>query len=98
MIRPEPARPGPLAVADLAAIWRHTLAQWSRAQADTCVRNLSATSDALARGDRQTQPASFRPGDLEYLCGAHVVDYQQQPERLDVSRVLHQRQDAERNL
>jgi len=38
------------------------------------------------------------PGVQKYLCGSHVVYFLVYTDHLDVIRVLHQRQDAERHL
>ncbi len=98
MARSKPIRLTPLAEADLETIWLYTAAQWSRQQADSYLRDLTGAFAALACGDRQGKPTDIRPGYLKYLCGAHVVYFQNHSDRLDVMRVLHQRQDVERNL
>lgn len=99
-----PSKPGksfrlsPLAEADLEGIWRYTLAQWSLAQADAYLRDLMAAFQSLSSGARQGKATHVRPGYCKYLCGSHVIYYRDHADRLDVIRVLHQRQDAERNL
>lgn len=42
---------------------------------------------------------AFSPAaEAGYLCGSHVVYFLDCADRLDVIRILHQRQDAERHL
>ena len=65
---------------------------------DGYLRDLTAAFQALAAGARQGTTSDVRPGYLKCLCGSHVVYYRNHPDRLDVIRVLHQRQDADRNL
>jgi toxin ParE1/3/4 len=94
----KPVRLAPLAEADLEGIWRYTSAQWSREQADSYLRDLAGAFLELASGTRTGKTSDVRPGYLKCLCGSHVVYYRNHADRLDVIRVLHQRQDAERNL
>lgn len=94
----EPYRLSPLAEADLEEIWLYTLKTWSLEQADSYLRELVTTFEALAAGTRQGREADVRPGYRKYLCGSHVVYFKADADGLNVVRVLHQRQDAERNL
>ena len=93
----KPYRLSPLAEADLEEIWLYTLKHWSMEQADTYHHDLVAACEGLAAGTRQGRP-SVLPGVHKYLCGAHVVYFLDYADHLDVIRVLHQRQDAERHL
>ena len=43
-------------------------------------------------------PVSVLPDFQKYLCGSHVVYFLDCADRLDVIRILHQQQDAERHL
>ena len=94
----KPYRLSSLAEADLEEIWLYTLKHWSMEQADTYHRNLVAAFDGLAAGTKQGRPADVLPYFQKYLCGSHVVYFLDYPDHLDVIRVLHQRQDAERHL
>lgn len=96
--RSRPYRLAPLAEIDLEGIWLYTLAHWSLEQADSYLRDLVATVEALAAGDKRGKSTNVRPDYLKYLCGSHIIYFRDHPDRLDVIRVLHQRQDAERNL
>ena len=94
----KPYRLSPLAELDLEEIWLYTFNRWSMEQADTYHRNLVAAFEALAIGWKQGRPADVLPGFQKYLCGSHVIYFMDYPNHLDVIRILHQRQDAERHL
>jgi toxin ParE1/3/4 len=88
----------PLAEADLEEIWLYTLQHWSLKQADTYHHNFVAAFEGLAAGTKQGLPADVLPGFMKYFCGSHVIYFLDYHDHLDVIRVLHQRQDAERHL
>ncbi|SNR98190.1 toxin ParE1/3/4 [Methylobacillus rhizosphaerae] len=90
-------RLSPLAEADLEEIWLYTFRHWSIEQADSYYRDLVATFEGLVAGTKQGRP-SVLPGYQKYLCGSHVVYFLDYADHLDVIRILHQRQDAERHL
>ncbi|MFT3756384.1 MAG: type II toxin-antitoxin system RelE/ParE family toxin [Pseudoxanthomonas sp.] len=94
----KPFRLSPLAEADLENIWLYTVQQWSRQQADSYLRDLTTAFRELAAGNRQGRATNIRPGYEKYPCGSHIIYYTNHPGHLDVIRVLHKRQDAERNL
>jgi toxin ParE1/3/4 len=94
----KPYRLSPLAERDLEDIWRYTAKHWSLAQADSYHRALMETVEALANGSKQGRPAGVLPGIRKCLCGSHVVFFFDEAQHLDVVRVLHQSQDAERHL
>ncbi|WP_310737536.1 type II toxin-antitoxin system RelE/ParE family toxin [Inhella gelatinilytica] len=79
-------------------MWLYTLKHWSRAQADTYLHELVAAFEGLAAGTKQRRPADVLPDFMKYLCGSHVIYFLNGPAHLDVIRVLHQRQDAERHF
>lgn len=93
----KPYRLSPLAEADLEDIWLYTFRNWSMEQADSYHRSLVAAFEGLAAGTKQGRP-SVLPDFQKYLCGARVVYFRDCTDHLDVIRVLHQRQDAERHL
>lgn len=88
----------PLAEADLEEIWLYTLKNWSIEQADAYHRSLVAAFEGLAAGIKQGRPVDVSPDFQKYLCRSHVIFFLDYPDYLDVIRVLHQRQDAERHL
>ena len=93
----QPYRLSPLAEADLEEIWRYTFRHWSIEQADSYLRSLVAAFEGLAAGAKQGR-SSVLPDFQQYLCGSHVIYFLDYADHLDVIRVLHQRQDAERHL
>lgn len=88
----------PLAEDDLEDIWLYTLEQWSRVQADEYYRSLVTAFDALASGHVQGRKVDVRPGYLKHLCRSHMIYFRDRGDRLDIIRILHQRQDVNRNL
>lgn len=88
----------PLAEADLESIWLYTLENWSIQQADSYHRDLVAAFAALASGQTRGRPASVRQGYLKCPCGAHVIYFRDRGDTLEIVRILHGAQDAERNL
>lgn len=97
-MRGKPYRLSPLAEADLEEIWLYTVEHWSTEQADTYHLDLVATFEGLAAGTKRGRSADVRTGYQKYLCGSHVIYFVDYSEQLDVIRVLHQRQDANRYL
>src|SRR4051794_32003989 len=92
---PVPADPGyslsPLARLDLEDIWTYTRKQWSRRQADTYIREMTAAFTELAQGSRIGLTAEdIRAGYLKYLIGAHIVFYRRRANSIEIIRVLHQ--------
>lgn len=87
----------PAAEADIGEIWDYTANRWGADQADSYTDAIRDACCALARGEKQGRP-SVLPGFKKYLCGSHVVYFLDYADHLDVIRVLHQRQDAERHL
>jgi len=94
----KPYRLSPLAEADLEEIWIYTLKHWSIEQADAYHHKLVAAFEGLAAGTKQGRPADVLPDFRKCLCGSHVVYFLNDQDHLDVIRILHQRQDAERHL
>ncbi|WP_018441892.1 type II toxin-antitoxin system RelE/ParE family toxin [Trinickia symbiotica] len=88
----------PLAESDLEDIWRYTFEHWSIEQANRYHRDLVATMNALARGEKTGRVCIVREGYLQYAVGSHIVFYRETETTLDVSRVLHQRMDIDRHL
>lgn len=90
-------RLSPLAEVDLEEIWLYTLRHWSMEQADTYYRALVDAFEGLAAGTKQGSPSAV-PDFQKYLCGSHAVYFLHHAKHLDIIRILHQRQDAERHL
>jgi len=94
----KPYRLSPLAEADLEDIWLYTLQNWSMAQADIYHNRLVTVFEGLAAGTKQGFRADVLPDFQKYPCGSHAVYFLDYADRLDIIRVLHQRQDPERHL
>jgi toxin ParE1/3/4 len=94
----KPYRLSPLAEADLEEIWLYTLKNWSLEQADTYHNSLVSAFEGLVAGTKRGRPAEVLPNFQKYLCGSHAVYFLDYVDHLDIIRVLHQRQDAERHL
>lgn len=90
-------RVSPLAEADLEEIWLYTFKNWSIEQADSYHRGLVAAFEELAAGTKHGRPSMFREY-KKYLCGSHVIYFRDYPDRIDVIRILHGKQDAEQHL
>lgn len=91
-------RLSPLAEDDLEGIWLYSLQNWSLAQADSYYRSLVAEIEALAAGTKKGRAVDVQPGYLKRSCGAHVIYFRDRGDLLEIIRVLHGRQDVERNI
>jgi toxin ParE1/3/4 len=94
----KPYRLSPLAEVDLEKIWLYTFEHWSLVQADTYHQSFVTAFNELASGKKQGRPSDVLPGFMKYLCNSHMIYFLEYPNHLDVIRILHQRQDAERHL
>ena len=88
----------PLAEIDLEEIWFYTLQTWSLAQADSYLRDLILTFEGLASGTKRGRGVDVRPDYLKCPVGSHMIYFRDRDDQIEVIRVLHQRQDANRNL
>lgn len=88
----------PAAEDDIGEIWDYSADRWGPDQADSYTDAIRDACYALAKGTKRGRPADVLPDFQKYLCGSHVVYFLDYTDHLDVIRVLHQRQDAERHL
>ena len=86
------------ATADLEEIWDYTEGEWGLAQARRYVQELRDTCHALASGERRSRKVDVRPGYLKCLSGSHVIFFRDLSDTLEIVRILHGAQDAERYL
>jgi len=86
------------ASADLNKIWDYTETAWSLAQARKYITEIRDVCRALAGGQKRGRTTSVRPGYLKYPCGSHVIYFRDLGDTLEIVRILHRAQDAERNL
>ena len=90
-----------LAEKDLAGIWRYTLDNWSREQADKYVNGLLNACEDIARAPESVgRPYEHvREGYRKYSYSRHVIFYLIQEDGcVLISRVLHERMDFESHL
>ena len=83
---------------DLNGIWDYTEAEWSLAQARKYTTEIRDVCRALAEGQKRGRATSARPGYLKYPYGSHVIYFRDFGDTLEIVRILHRVQDAERNL
>jgi toxin ParE1/3/4 len=88
----------PAAQADISEIWDYSADRWGPDQADSYTDAIRDACYALARGTKYGRPAEVLPHFQKYLCGSHVVYFLDHVSQLEVIRILHQSQDAERHL
>lgn len=88
----------PAAEADLENIWDHSAANWGPDQADRYTDEVREACRDLAYGIKRARPVDVRKGYMKYAVGAHMIYFRDLGERLEVIRVLHQKQDVTSNL
>lgn len=88
----------PAAQADIDAIWDYSAEHWGPDQADRYTDEIRDACRALAAGRKRGRPVDVAPGYLKYPTGSHVVYARDRGDKLDIIRILHQRQDAEKHL
>jgi toxin ParE1/3/4 len=88
----------PAAEVDIDEIWDYSADRWGPDQADNYIDAIRDACYALAQATKHGRPAKVLPDVQKYLCGSHVVYFLDDSTHLDVIRVLHQRQDAERHF
>ena len=88
----------PLAEIDLEEIWFYTFQMWSPAQADSYLRDVVAAFEALSSSVRTGREVDVRPGYLKCPVGSHMIYFRERKDRIEIIRVLHQRQDVSLNL
>ncbi|EHC5873755.1 type II toxin-antitoxin system RelE/ParE family toxin [Salmonella enterica subsp. enterica serovar Eastbourne] len=84
----------PAAEADIGEIWDYSADRWGGDYTDA----IRDACYALARGTKRGCPVEVFPDFQKYLCSSHVIYFLDYPPHLDVIRILHQRQDAQRHL
>lgn len=89
----------PAAERDLGRIWDYTVETWGRGQARRYLREMQQLCTDLA-ADRLAGRAAdeIRPGCRKVACGAHMIYFRREVDRLVVVRILHQSMDVDRHL
>lgn len=88
----------PAAQADIDAIWDYSADNWGPDQADRYTDEIRDACNALAAGRKRGRPVDVRPGYLKLTTGSHMVYFRDNGDRLEIMRVLHNKQDVERHL
>ena len=90
-----------LAEQDLAGIWRYTLENWSRKQADKYVDGLMDACGEVTEAPDKTGSSyeHVREGYRKYHYGRHVIFFKVlEDESALIVRVLHEKMDFDRHL
>lgn len=88
----------PAAEADIDQIWDYTALTWGVDQADAYTDDIRTACVQLASGALRGRPADVRAGYLKQSIGSHVNYFRDKRDRIEVLRILHQKQDVSRNL
>ena len=88
----------PAAETDPVRIWRHSAEHWGPDQADRYTDDIRHVCQGLAIGTRRGLSVDVRQGYLKCVIGAHMIYFRDHADRVEVDRILHQRQDISRNL
>lgn len=94
----KPVAFSPAAEADIDKIWDYSADRWGVDQADSYTDEIRDACYALAQGKKHGRSVEVLHGFQKYPCGSHTVYFLDYADRLEVIRILHQRQDAERHL
>lgn len=82
----------------MEGIWLYTLDRSSLAQADSYYEDLVAVFEALESGVKRGCMVDLRSGYRKHARGAHMIYFRQEDDRVDITRILHARQEMERHL
>jgi toxin ParE1/3/4 len=89
----------PLATQDIDEIWVYSFDRWGLVRADDYISDLRMRAEALARGDLSGTPADdVAQGLRRLMAGAHVIWFRASDDAVRIVRVLHQRQDVDRDM
>ncbi|MBR0556665.1 type II toxin-antitoxin system RelE/ParE family toxin [Ciceribacter sp. L1K23] len=88
----------PAAEADLNEIWDYSAAAWGVDRADRYIDDIRDGCERLCFGTIRGRPADIRTGYLKHAVGSHMIYFRSSSDRVEIIRILHQRQDANRNL
>lgn len=88
----------PRAEVDIDGIWDYSADNWGPDQADRYTDEIRDACHALASGRKQGQATNVRLGYRKCPTGSHVIYFRDRGDWLEIVRVLHSAQDAERHL
>lgn len=88
----------PAAEADIDGIWDYSAENWGPDQADRYTDEIRDACQALASGRKRGRAADVRRGYLKLTTGSHMIYFRDNGDRLEIIRILHNKQDVERHL
>jgi toxin ParE1/3/4 len=89
----------PKARQDLREIWNYTLQTWGPDQADEYLQQIQQALEKIAEAPLLGSDRGYvRPGLRKISAGSHAVYYFHDDRIVRVSRILHGKRDAEREL
>lgn len=90
----------PKAKADLKAIWIYSAGSWGPDQADSYIRQIDDTCQALAMGRLKGLDVTYiRPGYFKQRTGSHLIFFARPgPSEIVIIRLLHQSMDIGRQI
>lgn len=88
----------PRAEADIEGIWDYSAENWGLEQADRYTDEICDACHALASGRKFGRPTNVRPGYRKCSTGSHVIYFRDRGDWLEIVRILHVAQDAERHI
>lgn len=88
----------PAAEADMDGIWDYSAENWGPDQADRYTDEIRDACNALASAHKRGRTVDVRPGYLKLTTGWHMIYFRDNADRLEIMRILHNKQDVERHL
>lgn len=88
----------PAAVQDLDGIFDYTADRWGLRRAVDYTLALREACQRLANGTAKGRSVTASHGLLRYVVASHVVFFRPAPDRIEVIRILHVRQDPDIHL
>lgn len=88
----------PSATADIDEIWDYTADRWSEDQADLYIDEIENACSAIASGTKIGRRTDVQIGLHKIRSGSHMIYYRTTEDRMDIIRILHAKQDADRHL
>ena len=88
----------PAAEGDLGSIWDYSFETWGLAQAEQYILEIRDTCRMLASGEKRGRGVDIRQGYRKEACGAHMIYFRETETEIEVVRILHGRQDVERQI
>jgi toxin ParE1/3/4 len=88
----------PAARSDLRGIWLYSFERWGPDQADEYTDAIEAACHLVAGSVSIGKPLTARRGYRKWVVRSHVLYLREFPDRIEVIRILHMRQDPDIHL